>query len=321
MRALLLLYVALAMHAADATWPDLPDPVGLGPRLVTIEWLRERGVRVAAGATDDQVLAAYQRHLDGPANQLADGTQDWEQANDRDAARRLRLALKESYNIDAPEGISRADAELLWRTAKDQQTDADNAAIERLKKRDSVQPRRVVAGVPAAKRAGIPDDAVERLMDPRYTGRQRGSQWCWAACISMVCSFHGVTYTQEAIVSDIKGRLRDEGGTVAEMLTAMSAGALQPNGQPLQLVPAIVRTVEDVINDLEKQQPIIVLLQPPNQTMGHAVVLTAIEVTDDNDLRFIIRDPSPNAPSRRTLTLKQFQSVYTGALRLRVVRF
>jgi len=310
-----------ALASAEPTWPELPDPVGLGPRLVTIEWLRNQGVRVAAGATDADVIALYQRHIDGPVNRFADGTSDWETANDRDAARRLRVALKETYDIETPEDISRADAEARWREAKERQAAADAAAIERLKKLDQRMPARVAGHRPDVSRVGLPEDAVERLMDPRFTGRQRGSQWCWAACISMVCAYHGVNYTQEAIVYDIKGRLRDEGGTVAEMLLAMSASALQPNGQPLRLVPDVVRGIEDVVHDLEKGQPIIVLIQPPRQTLGHAVVLTAIEVGPGGDCRFVIRDPSPHVPSRSIYSLDQFMSLYQGALRLRVVRF
>lgn len=311
--------LTLSLHAADVVWPDLPDPVGLGPRLVTIEWLRERGVRVAAGISDDELLQAYRQHLAGPANRLNDGTTNWDAAIEADAARRLRVALKDTYGIDAPADVTLAAAEALWKQAKDKQTAADTAAIERLKAIDRRRssPTAATAGV----RTGLPEAAVERLMDPRYTGRQRGANWCWAACISMVCHYHGVTYSQEDIVRDTKGALRDEAGNVTEMLTALSASAIQPNGQPLQLVPQIVRGLEDIVTDLDKQQPIIVLLIPPGQQVGHAVVLTAIELGADGTCSFTVRDPAPSAPSRRVIQQAEFLRLYRAGLRLRVVRF
>lgn len=60
MRYLILLIVSIScLSCAETEWPAVPDPVGLGPRLALIDWLRERGVAVRAGAKDDEILAAY----------------------------------------------------------------------------------------------------------------------------------------------------------------------------------------------------------------------------------------------------------------------
>lgn len=318
--ALLAICTAIAIAAAES-WPDLPDPIGLGPRLVVIEWLRERGVKLPAGATDTAVQQAYAQYLAGPANRLHDGTTDWEAAHERDATQRLRRALKSQYDIDVPDTISLADAETYWRQAETQKKHRDAEAIERLKENDRRIRESSPDALPQARRIGIPEADVERLMDPRFTGRQRGMNWCWAACISMVCAYHQVRYSQEDIVRDIKGVTVDEAGSVLEMLVALSQQKLQPNGQPIQLVPNVIRDFNDIGNELVKKQPVIVALFPPGQDVGHAVVLTSIEFDAANNPVFIVRDPSPQVLSRQRISERNFMQMYRAGLRLRVVRF
>lgn len=42
-------------------WPDVPDPIGLGPRLALIDWLRERQVKIPHDATDIQLVEAWRQ--------------------------------------------------------------------------------------------------------------------------------------------------------------------------------------------------------------------------------------------------------------------
>lgn len=72
MRPLLcLLFVASSMLATE--WPDVPDPVGLGPRLALLDWLRERQVKPAAGASDEAIIGMYYNIA---AGQMAAGSSD-----------------------------------------------------------------------------------------------------------------------------------------------------------------------------------------------------------------------------------------------------
>src|SRR5579864_7442162 len=48
------------------------------------------------------------------------------------------------------------------------------------------------------------EDFLQHAYDP-----QRASQWCWAACISMVFAFHGHPIRQERIVEEAYGGLYD----------------------------------------------------------------------------------------------------------------
>lgn len=317
---LALLIFQLGYGAESAGWPDLPDPLGLGPRLVTLEWLRDHGSKVPAGATDQDVLQAYADVLAGPKNQLRDETSDWDTANEADLIQRLRLRLKAAYNVDLPKDASRADAERRWKEAQAARKADDQVAIERLKLLDRNGRDGDMLNVAGA-HFGIPDADADRLMDPYFTGKQRGSNWCWAACISMVCAFNRITYSQEDIVRDTKGALIDEGGSVIEMLTALSQTQLQPNGQPVQLVPQVVRSADDIVNDLIKRQPVILVLIPPNQRIGHAVVLTGIDVSPQREISFVVRDPSPYAPARSVLSGAEYDRLFVAGLRLRVVRF
>jgi Papain-like cysteine protease AvrRpt2 len=47
-------------------------------------------------------------------------------------------------------------------------------------------------------------DFLQHAYDP-----QRASQWCWAACISMIFAFHGHPVRQERIVEEAYGGLYD----------------------------------------------------------------------------------------------------------------
>jgi hypothetical protein len=58
-RSVVLCALSCIALAVEVAWPDLPDPIGLGPRLATIAWLKDHGVTVRAGATDEDVMAAY----------------------------------------------------------------------------------------------------------------------------------------------------------------------------------------------------------------------------------------------------------------------
>lgn len=62
MRHLILLLVTIScLSCAETEWPAVPDPIGLGPRLALIDWLRERKVQVPATATDEQLVGLWRK--------------------------------------------------------------------------------------------------------------------------------------------------------------------------------------------------------------------------------------------------------------------
>lgn len=106
----LLCCIVGAVVAAEPAWEPLPDPYGLGQRLVIIDRLRELGVAVPERASDERLLALYRQALDQATvatvtpvavPTLIDGTVD-EAARRRDAVARLRQTLKQRHGIETP---------------------------------------------------------------------------------------------------------------------------------------------------------------------------------------------------------------------------
>lgn len=59
-RAMLLAALLQVFWGAEF-WPDVPDPIGLGPRLALIDWLRERQAKIPQDATDTQLVEAWRQ--------------------------------------------------------------------------------------------------------------------------------------------------------------------------------------------------------------------------------------------------------------------
>lgn len=64
------------------------------------------------------------------------------------------------------------------------------------------------------------DASAERFNIVRQA--QRKDQWCWAASSSMILEHYGFTVTQEKIVTDAFGSLKNQGGTDTEILPALN---------------------------------------------------------------------------------------------------
>ena len=124
---------------------------------------------------------------------------------------------------------------------------------------------------------GLSDALVETLADPKFSGRQKLDQWCWAACVQMLCACHGIHYDQIDVVRVAKGGLRNEGGNLLDFFTALSVEGVQDNGQPIQLNAKVTDEAKDLLNDLKKNHPAILTLDM-DEGKGHAVLLTGIRI-------------------------------------------
>ncbi|MBS0541073.1 MAG: hypothetical protein JSR47_20090 [Proteobacteria bacterium] len=144
----------------------------------------------------------------------------------------------------------------------------------------------------------------------RRAQRQRASQWCWAASLSMVFAYHGHAVSQERIVREAYGRLVD-----------MPA-------QPQLMVAALNRTWRDdddedftsrgdvfsanpmtAARDLAEDEPLII------GTSHHAMVLTALTYLRDQRgngqvVAATVRDPWPDNPSRRAMSPQEWADVH-----------
>lgn len=83
MRAIAILPLLASLGAVE--WPEVPDPVGLGPRLAIISALNDAGVTVPAGTSDDDLAHYWRHHQQHP---MTPGSNAATVASARDAVQR-----------------------------------------------------------------------------------------------------------------------------------------------------------------------------------------------------------------------------------------
>lgn len=173
--------------------------------------------------------------------------------------------------------------------------------------------------------AGVPSGEFEFFAAPQHNGRQRQSNWCWAATTQMVLNYHGLYVAQEEIVSRIFGELIDSPGQPDQILAALSGWAPDARGRFSQIhASPYIFQGSDIVNDLAYKWPLIVGLRQPGQ-IGHAYVLTAVYFSADQYSqpifdRVVLRDPWPGSPSRQEMSWSEFQSRMLFAARVHIER-
>lgn len=173
--------------------------------------------------------------------------------------------------------------------------------------------------------AGVPSGQFEYFAAPALGGRQRQSNWCWAASVQMVLNYHGLYVTQEQIVQRIYGGQVDLPAQPAQILAALSGWAPDARGRYSAIYASpYTFSGSQIVQDLAYRWPIIVGLANPNGG-GHAVVLTAVYYSVDqwnNPIfqRVVIRDPWPGNPSRQEMSWGEFQQRLTFMAHVQVQR-
>ncbi len=138
--------------------------------------------------------------------------------------------------------------------------------------------------------------------------RQRASQWCWAASIEAVLNYYGYNITQEDIVYQTWGNIRNMPGTYRDILSALNKTYVDRDGYRFT-VRAETYSANPISasNDLANDYPLII------GTQGHAMVLTALEYDRDqfgrgSVVNAIVRDPWPFSPGRRNLSASEWHN-------------
>ena len=173
--------------------------------------------------------------------------------------------------------------------------------------------------------AGIPTDEFDYFAAAETEGRQRQSNWCWAATVQMVLNYHGVVVTQEQIVRRVFGGDINSAAQPAQVLAALSGWGFEVDGRPATITASpIVFQGSDIVADLAYHWPMIVGIAEPGGG-GHAYVLTAVSysVGFGNQPIFqsvVLRDPWPGNPSRTEVPWAVFRSRVTFVSRIRVKR-
>lgn len=162
--------------------------------------------------------------------------------------------------------------------------------------------------------AGIPTNEFEYFVAPNMNGRQRQSNWCWAACTQMVLNYHGLYVSQEQVVARIYGGLVDQPANDYQIREALSGWA--PNvygGSSYIYCQSGLNSINEITQNLAYKWPLIVGLRSPNGGTGHAYVLTAIYYSLDwnnNTIpdKVVLRDPWPSSNSRQEMSWYEFSN-------------
>lgn len=141
--------------------------------------------------------------------------------------------------------------------------------------------------------------------------RQEEDHWCWAACVQMVLNYQGVDVDQDDIVRRAFGSRINKGGTCYDI--ERGANGWRTNSRTIcaRVESSYSATAQSIINDLVDKYPLIIGLDMPGQTDGHAYVLTGISFKKENGeykpIEVILRDPWPTNPSRKKITWSDFR--------------
>lgn len=162
--------------------------------------------------------------------------------------------------------------------------------------------------------SGLPSKIIH------VTAVQEQSQWCWAACISMVFGYYGHPVSQQRIVDEAYGGLVNMPAAPWTMLGTLNRDWVDDDGDEFRSMSSPGTTnVVAAAQDLAANQPLII------GTQGHAVVLTALEYAASYVptqwgpqlgpvviTSAIVRDPWPGK-GRRVLTPQEWYSINFAA--------
>lgn len=155
------------------------------------------------------------------------------------------------------------------------------------------------------------------ILDVTANDRQHATEWCWAASIEAVFSYYGHTVSQEEIVKQMFGSVVNMPGQPNVILSALNRTWTDDNGNTFQVTAnSISATPATAAQDLSTDNPLII------GTLGHAMVLTALEYNHDsygrgNVTSAIVRDPWPYNPQKRILSPQEwFNTSFLARIRV-----
>jgi len=147
---------------------------------------------------------------------------------------------------------------------------------------------------------------------------QKMPEWCWAACISMIFSFHGHAVSQERIVRETWKKVVNMPAQPSDILKDLNREWTDDAGDGFQSRGDYLSANNfNAVEDLKGNEPLII------GSMGHAMVLTAL-IGDTNVqtgtwqiVGAVVRDPWPWNGGRRTLSPIEWDHIAFAA-RVRV---
>ena len=148
---------------------------------------------------------------------------------------------------------------------------------------------------------------------------QQMSEWCWAACISMIFGFNEHPVSQIRIVNDAYGGVANIPGNYPAMLGSLNREWTDDSGSDFTVsvnslfapeLGATSLTNAELVSALEHEQPVLFC------TLQHAMVLTSMSYIGGNVLEAWVMDPWPGRGLRRLLPAELMPITLGGALRM-----
>ncbi|MEI6235782.1 MAG: papain-like cysteine protease family protein [Planctomycetota bacterium] len=178
---------------------------------------------------------------------------------------------------------------------------------------------------PTCRRIGLPSDAIDLCY-----AKQQEPLWCWAACIEMILRIHGFAMvTQDSIV-----RVLYPSSSVSyapnvpanyRQMTQLLNSKLGSGREGWANFHSGVPSLKLLYHQITRGCPVILLYTPPGATIGHAVLLTAVDVcktpTGLKIVQLIFRDRQPNAPHDGKMlgVGRDFAKTITGYITFRTI--
>jgi hypothetical protein len=174
--------------------------------------------------------------------------------------------------------------------------------------------------------SGLPSNLISITAANGNTAQEQ-SQWCWAACISMVFGFYGVPVSQARIVAEAYGGLVNMPAQPWTILASLNRVWVADNNRRFlsQSSPGNTNAVL-AAQDLAGNHPLIL------GTLGHAVVLTSLKYAAPYQMtaagpqlgpagvnEAVVRDPWPGQ-GRRALSGQEWNSImFAAQIRVQLV--
>lgn len=170
-----------------------------------------------------------------------------------------------------------------------------------------------VAVAPNLYDVGIPSSYINTWARPQDLGRQRESNWCWAASIQIVLNLAQIPITQEQVVMKaFHGNLVNFPGTRQQILGALNGMLYNYKNKPVIISSFVEPSYFQILSDLSYNYPVILDLGSI-QSIGHSVVITGARYRIINGrpqiLYFLIRDPWPLNSSLQKFSSQYFPNI------------
>lgn len=143
---------------------------------------------------------------------------------------------------------------------------------------------------------------LQKYYSQETFARQLHSEWCWAACVSIICRFHGFHLSQPRIVQQMHGALINKPGDDRLLTDALNRTWEDDDGKPLRTSAIVFSPILDkfdvdnrrVLDDLKNDFPLLC------GARKHATVVARADYYDGPDGRPLVFqvhviDPYPGA--------------------------